>query len=71
MRFLFDCGRFTDRQLAQISLQAAEIDAFRFAELGDAAKLLSGPLRRRVAAGAAARHCVYLEDGRAVAAVAS
>ena len=78
MRFLFDCGAFTDRQLGAIELDAAEIDEHRFLALAEAtelldrmdsgicAALLSGPVRRRVAAGAGADECVYLEDGRPV-----
>jgi 8-oxo-dGTP pyrophosphatase MutT (NUDIX family) len=64
MRFLFDCGAFTDRQLSAIKLQDGEIAEHRFAELAEATALLSGPVRRRVAAGVRARRCVYLEDGR-------
>ncbi len=66
VRFLFDCGTFTDRQLAAIRLQVAEIEEHRLATLSDAATLLSGPLRRRVAAAVGSRHFVYLEDGRPV-----
>jgi ADP-ribose pyrophosphatase YjhB (NUDIX family) len=69
MRFLFDCGVIEDRQLGAIRLQAEEIDAYRLAELDEALSLLSGPIRRRVAAGLGAKRCVYLEDGRPVAAV--
>jgi ADP-ribose pyrophosphatase YjhB (NUDIX family) len=66
VRFLFDCGAFTDEQLSAIRLQDAEIDEHRFAALGEAATLLSGPLRRRVSAAVGAERCVYLEDGRPV-----
>jgi hypothetical protein len=66
VRFLFDCGAFTDEQLAAIRLQDAEIDEHRFAELSDAIMLLSGPLRRRVSAAVGAERCVYLENGRPV-----
>jgi ADP-ribose pyrophosphatase YjhB (NUDIX family) len=66
VRFLFDCGAFTDEQLNAIRLQAAEIDDHRFAELGEATTLLSGPLRRRVSAAVGADRCVYLEEGRPV-----
>jgi ADP-ribose pyrophosphatase YjhB (NUDIX family) len=66
VRFLFDCGAFTDEQLAAIRLQAEEIDEHRFAELSEAVTLLSGPLRRRVSAALGAEGCVYLEDGRLV-----
>jgi 8-oxo-dGTP diphosphatase len=37
-----------------------------FAELAEATGLLSGPIRRRVAASARATRCLYLEDGRSV-----
>jgi hypothetical protein len=37
--------------------------------VGEALLLLSGPLRRRVAESAGREHCVYLEDGRPLAAV--
>jgi 8-oxo-dGTP diphosphatase len=66
VRFLFDCGTFDDQQLAAVKLQDGEIDAYRFADPGEAGTLLSGPVRRRVAAALRARHCVYLEDGRTV-----
>jgi ADP-ribose pyrophosphatase YjhB (NUDIX family) len=66
VRFLFDCGAFTDEQLKAIRLQHAEIDDHRFAELSEATALLSGPLRRRVSAAVGADGCVYLEEGRPV-----
>ena len=66
VRFLFDCGPFTDRQLSAIRLQAGEIEEHRFAELAEARLLLSGPIRRRVAAAVGATRCIYLEDGRPV-----
>jgi 8-oxo-dGTP diphosphatase len=69
MRFLFDCGAMADRQLSAIRLGADEIDDYRLAELDKALTLLSGPIRRRVAAGVRAKRCVYLEDGHRVAAV--
>jgi 8-oxo-dGTP diphosphatase len=71
MRFLFDCGAFTDRQLDAIRLEDGEIDEHRLASLDRASTLLSGPLRRRVAAGVAAKRCVYLEDGRPVPGIES
>jgi 8-oxo-dGTP pyrophosphatase MutT (NUDIX family) len=71
VRFLFDCGTFSEHQLAAIRLQATEIDTYRFAELAEAGTLLSRPLRRRVAAGVGAKYCVYLENGRPVRGVAS
>jgi 8-oxo-dGTP pyrophosphatase MutT (NUDIX family) len=66
LRFLFDCGTFADSELQCIRLQADEIDDYRLAELDEAAELLSGPIRRRVAAAVGAERCVYLEDGRPV-----
>jgi 8-oxo-dGTP pyrophosphatase MutT (NUDIX family) len=69
VRFLFDCGAFTDRQLSTIRLQPEEIDDYRFADLAEAMSLLSAPIRRRVAAAVEAEQCVYLEDGRPVPAV--
>jgi ADP-ribose pyrophosphatase YjhB (NUDIX family) len=65
-RFLFDCGALPDERLAAIELDGAEIEEHRFATLEEAAGLLSGPVRRRVAAAAGHRRCVYLEDGRRV-----
>jgi len=71
VRFLFHCGTFTDDALSTIRVSDDEIDAYRFAELGAAAELLSGPVRRRVAAAAAVERCIYLEEGRPLAAVPS
>ncbi len=69
VRFLFDCGAFSERQLGSIRLQEAEIEDYRLAELPEASELLSGPIRRRVNAGVGTTRCVYLEDGRPVAGV--
>jgi 8-oxo-dGTP diphosphatase len=69
VRFLFDCGTLTARKLSAIRLQEGEIDEHRFAELAEASALLSGPVRRRVAAAVDAKQCIYLEDGRPVAAI--
>ena len=66
VRFLFHCGVFDDEALSAINLQEDEILEFRFVELVEAYALLSGPLRRRVRAGAGREHCVYLEEGRRV-----
>lgn len=71
MRFLFDCGRLDEVAAQAIRVQPEEISEFRFAVLDEALALLSGPLRRRVGAGAGARHCIYLEEGRPVVAVSS
>ena len=70
VRLLFHCGSFSDRQLAGITLQSEEIDDHRLAEPDEALALLRAPIRRRVAVGITAERCVYLEDGRPVAAVA-
>ena len=69
IRFLFDCGALPDEQLAAITLDRAEIDAYRFAAPGEAAVLLSGPVRRRVKAAVSHDRCVYLEAGKRVNAV--
>jgi 8-oxo-dGTP diphosphatase len=69
VRFLFDCGRFTDRQLAAIRLDRREIEEHRVLAVAEASALLSGPVRRRVTAAVGAPRCRYLEDGRPVAAV--
>jgi ADP-ribose pyrophosphatase YjhB (NUDIX family) len=69
IRFLFNCGAFSDEPLAAIKLQKEEIREHRFVALADASALLSGPVRRRVSASLGANGCVYLEHGRAVATV--
>jgi ADP-ribose pyrophosphatase YjhB (NUDIX family) len=66
VRFLFHCGTLASDRLATIKLQEEEIDAYTLAELPKALTLLSGPLRRRVAASIESRRCVYLEEGRPV-----
>ncbi len=71
VRFLFDCGPFSDEQLSRIVIDHDEIDEHRFAPLAEAGSLLSGPVRRRVLAAVGRKHCVYLEDGRRVKGVAS
>jgi 8-oxo-dGTP pyrophosphatase MutT (NUDIX family) len=65
-RFVFDCGTFSETELAGIRLQESEIEDHRLAELDEAVKLLSGPLRRRVSQCAGRQDCVYLQDGRPV-----
>jgi len=70
MRFLFDCGVLDDARLAAIVVQEEEISEYRLEKMGRALDLLSGPLRRRVRAGAGTTSTVYLEDGRPVVAVA-
>lgn len=67
MRFLFDCGSFDKAALAGIVLQEEEIAEHKFVHVERALQLLSGPVRRRVAAtlGKPGR-LRYLEDGRPV-----
>lgn len=66
VRFLFDCGAFSDKRLKAITLQADEIDDYRVVEMDEALALLSRPLRRRVSNAASAKRCLYLENGRRV-----
>jgi 8-oxo-dGTP pyrophosphatase MutT (NUDIX family) len=71
VRFLFDCGTFGENVLHGIVVEPAEIVEHRLATLEEALALLSGPVRRRVAAGVRSQHCVYLEEGQPVAGVSS
>jgi 8-oxo-dGTP diphosphatase len=67
MRFLFDTDPFAKSVLSGIVLQEAEISDYRLARVDRALTLLSGPVRRRVAAAVRKPHRVhYLEDGRPV-----
>ena len=67
MRFLFGCGVLDDPTLAGIVLQEEEVSAYRLARVDRALRLLSGPVRRRVAAALTKpRRLQYLEDGRPV-----
>lgn len=63
LRFLFDCGPVTDAQIATITLQEEELAEYRFADRDEAARLLRGPLARRVAAVRGRTATVYLEEG--------
>jgi 8-oxo-dGTP diphosphatase len=66
IRFLFDCGRVDDKDLAAIVVQPEEVSEYRLAALPDALGLLRGPIRRRVRAATGSKRLVYLEDGRPV-----
>ena len=67
MRFLFDCGSFDKPALANIVLQKEEIAEYQFARPERALHLLSGPVRRRVAATLSKPGRLrYLEDGHPV-----
>jgi 8-oxo-dGTP pyrophosphatase MutT (NUDIX family) len=64
MRFLFDCGTFSEDALSRITLQEEEISRFRLARIERALELLSGPVRRRVTAAIQnCRRMQYLENG--------
>src|SRR5579872_1229714 len=71
IRFLFDCGRVGEEDLAGIVVQPEEVSEYRLAALPDALGLLRGPIRRRVraAAGSGRKGLVYLEGGRPVAGI--
>jgi 8-oxo-dGTP pyrophosphatase MutT (NUDIX family) len=67
LRLLFDCGTVGDAALADLVLQVEEISESRLVRVDKALKMLSGPVRRRVAAAVASPRAVpYLEDGRPV-----
>ena len=67
MRFLFDCDTFDEETLDAIVLQEEEISKYRFARIERALRLLSGPVRRRVASALRKPGRLrYLEDGREV-----
>jgi 8-oxo-dGTP pyrophosphatase MutT (NUDIX family) len=69
IRYLFDCGTFSDESLAGIVVQPEEISEHQLAELSTALTLLRKPIRRRVRAATRGRRLCYLEDGRPVPAV--
>jgi 8-oxo-dGTP diphosphatase len=69
VRFLFDCGTFSEAQLAAITVQEDEILDHRLVALSEAKALLSRPIRRRVIAAIKADGFLYLENGRPVAGV--
>jgi 8-oxo-dGTP pyrophosphatase MutT (NUDIX family) len=71
LRFLFDCGTVGDDERDGIVLQVDEISEYRWAPPDEAARLLSGPVGRRVGQGLTTPTTVYLEEGRPVAAVPS
>jgi 8-oxo-dGTP diphosphatase len=69
IRYLFDCGTFSDASLAGIVVQPEEISEYQLAELSTALTLLRKPIRRRVRSATRGRRLRYLEDGRPVPAV--
>jgi len=66
LRFLFDCGRLPEEDLAAIMLQPEEISEYRFEPLPAALDLLRKPIRRRVRAALRSGGSCYLENGRPV-----
>jgi len=66
IRYLFDCGSFSDATLAAIVVQPEEISQYLLAELRTALTMLRKPIRRRVRAATSGRGLCYLEDGRPV-----
>src|SRR5215831_5134241 len=69
IRYLFDCGAFSDASLAGIVVQPEEISEYQLAELSTALTLLRKPIRRRVRAATRGKWTRYLEDGHPVPAV--
>jgi 8-oxo-dGTP diphosphatase len=63
LRFLFDCGSVPDAQRESIVLQVEEIAEHRWVDPAAAARLLSGPVGRRVTQGLIGTGLVYLEEG--------
>jgi 8-oxo-dGTP pyrophosphatase MutT (NUDIX family) len=66
IRYLFDCGVFSDERLAEIVIQPTEVSEYQLAELAVALPMLSKPIRRRVRAATSGGGPCYLEDGRPV-----
>jgi 8-oxo-dGTP diphosphatase len=69
IRYLFDCGTFSEASLAGIVVQPEEISEHQLAELSTALTLLRKPIRRRVRAATRGPRLCYLEDGLPVPAV--
>lgn len=66
LRFLFNCGTVSAKEIATIALQEEEISDYRFATRAEATQLLRKAVRRRVDAAWDATSCLYLEDGQPV-----
>src|ERR1700737_1289246 len=66
VRFLFDCGKVSDKALAGLVLQPEEISESRLAPPPHPLAPPREPSRRRVRAAPRGRRLVYLEDGRPV-----
>ena len=63
IRYLFDCGAFSDTSLARIVVQSEEIAEHRVADLRTALTMLRKPIRLRVRAATGGQALRYLEDG--------
>lgn len=66
LRFLFHCGSVSAAAAGSVRIQRSEIKRYLWVEPAEALELLRPAVRRRVAAGLRAEHCVYLENGRPV-----
>jgi hypothetical protein len=66
IRYLFDCGTFSDAGLAGIVVQPEEIAEHRVADMRTALTMLRKPIRLRVRAATRGHAVCYLEDGRPV-----
>jgi ADP-ribose pyrophosphatase YjhB (NUDIX family) len=69
VRYLFDCGVFSDASLARIVVQSEEIAEHRVADLRTALTMLRKPIRLRVRAATGGQALRYLEDGLPVSGV--
>ena len=69
IRYLFDCGVFSDTSLARIVVQPEEIAEHRVADLRTALTMLRKPIRLRVRAATGGQALRYLEDGLPVSGV--
>ena len=69
VRYLFDCGVFSDTRLAGIVVQPEEIAEHRMADLPTALTMLRKPIRLRVRAATGGEALRYLEDGLPVSGV--
>ena len=66
IRYLFDCGAFSDASLTGIVVQPEEIAEHRVVDLRTALTMLRKPIRLRVRAATRGHALCYLEDGRPV-----
>ncbi len=69
IRYLFDCGAFSDASLGGIVVQPEEIAEYRVVDLRTALTMLRKPIRLRVRAATRGHVLCYLEDGQPVVGV--